>query len=312
MEHLDSEINSLLKSSMACNTWKTYNSAIESFNKFRQIYKLPDIWPVSVQNIVRYIAHLSHAKTSASTVATYISGLSHVHKLNGFDDPTKSFFVSKILEGFKRKNPGSKDLRMPVSSALLKQLINSLPHVCTSSYEASMFASAFSLAFFAMLRVGEFAADKKCDSGRHVVRLRDVIQKRTNLNEELHIKIRSSKTDQVSNSTTLVIYKQPDIAVCPVKLMNLYLNKRLSLSADICKTDDMQLYIHFDGTLLTRYQFSSVLQKCLQFGEVPGHFRPHSFRLGGATEAKRRGVDDDVIKQWGRWSSSAYLRYIRL
>jgi hypothetical protein len=53
---------------MACNTWKTYNSAIKSFDKFRQIYKLPDIWPV--QDIVRYIlvTHLSHAKTSASTV----------------------------------------------------------------------------------------------------------------------------------------------------------------------------------------------------------------------------------------------------
>ena len=72
----------------------------------------------------------------------------HIHKLNGFDDPTKCFFVSKILEGFKRKNPGSKDLRMPVSSALLKQLINSLLHVYKSSYEASMFASAFSLALF--------------------------------------------------------------------------------------------------------------------------------------------------------------------
>ena len=300
---------------MACNTWTTYNSAIKSFDKFRQIYKLPDIWPVPFQDIVRYIlvAHLSHAKTSASTVATYISGLSHIHKLNGFDDPTKSFFVSKILEGFKRKNPGSKELRMPVSSALLKLLINSLPHVhvCKSSYEASMFASVFSLAFFAMFRVDEFAVDKKCDSGMHVVRLRNVIQKRNSLNEELHIKIRSSKTDQGSNSTTLVIYKQLDIAVCPLKLMNLYLNKRLSLSADICKTDDTQLYIHFDGTLLTRYQFSSVLQKCLQLCEVPGHFRPHSFRIGGATEAKRRGVDDDVIKQWGHWSSSAHFRYIR-
>ena len=169
---------------------------------------------------------------------------------------------------------------MPVSSALLKQLINSLPHVCKSSYEPSMFASAFSLAFsFAMLRLGEFAADKKCDSGMHVVRLRDVIQKRNSLNEELHIKIRSSKTDQGSNSTTLVIYKQPHIAVCPVKLMNLYLNKRLSLLAGICKTDDTQLYIHFDGTLLTRSQFSSVLQKCLQFCDVPRHFRPHSFRI---------------------------------
>ena len=133
---------------------------------------------------------------------------------------------------------------------------------------SQQFASAFSLAFCAMLRVGEFAADKKCDSGMHVVRLKDVIQKKNSLNEELHIKIRSSKTEQGSNSATLVIHKQPDIAVCPVKLMNFYLNKKLSLSADTCKTDDSQLYVHFDSTLLTRYQFSSVQQKCLQFSKT--------------------------------------------
>jgi hypothetical protein len=78
------------------------------------------------------------------------------------------------------------------------------------------------------------------------------------------------------------------------------------------KLDESQLYVHFDGSLLTRYQFSSVLQKSLVFCEIPGHFKPHSFRIGGATEAKRLGVTDDIIKQWGRWNSNVYLKYIRL
>jgi hypothetical protein len=58
--------------------------------------------------------------------------------------------------------------------------------------------------------------------------------------------------------------------------------------------------------------FHDILQKSLVFCEVPGHFKPHSFRIGGATEAKRLGVTDDIIKQWGRWNSNVYLKYIRL
>jgi len=50
----------------------------------------------------------------------------------------------------------------------------------------------------------------------------------------------------------------------------------------------------------------------LSFCEIRDHFRSHSFRIGGATEAKRLGVDDETIKKWGRWTSDAYLKYLRL
>ena len=44
---------------------------------------------------------------------------------------------------------------------LLKRLIQSLPFVCTSVYESTMFASAFSLCFFGLLRVGEITSQSK-------------------------------------------------------------------------------------------------------------------------------------------------------
>ena len=37
----------------------------------------------------------------------------------------------------------------------------------------------------------------------------------------------------------------------------------------------------------------------------------HSFRIGAATTAALRGVEDSVIKMLGRWESSAYQRYLR-
>jgi hypothetical protein len=63
--------------------------------------------------------------------------------INGHTDNTKSFLVTKILEGSKRKNSPKADFRLPVSMNLLKRLIQSLPFVYTSVYESTMFASAF-------------------------------------------------------------------------------------------------------------------------------------------------------------------------
>lgn len=269
------------------------------------MYDLHDEWPVPLHDIIKYIAYLSYTGISASTVATYVSGLSHTHKLYSMEDNTKSFFVSKLLEGLKRKNPKKSDLRMPISFSVLLKLVCSLPHICQSSYEAKLFASAFSLAFFGLLRIGEFTAETKSAPGTHVIGFHDILIQNNAGVEELHLKIRSSKTDQARNSTTLIVRQQANPSICPVRLMKMYLQVRQKL-------DESQLYVHFDGSLLTRYQFSSVLQKSLSFCEVPGHFKPHSFRIGGATEAKRFGVTDDIIKQWGRWNSNVYLKYIRL
>ena len=38
----------------------------------------------------------------------------------------------------------------------------------------------------------------------------------------------------------------------------------------------------------------------------------HSFRIGAATTAATKGVEDSVIKTLGRWESVAYLQYVRL
>jgi hypothetical protein len=157
-----------------------------------------------------------------------------------------------------------------------------------------LFASAFSLAFFGLLRVGIFTAETKSTPGTHVIGFHDILIQNNAGVEELHLKIRSSKPDQARNSTTLIVRQQANPPICPVRLMKMYLQVRQKL-------DESQLYVHFDGSLLTQYQFSS----------VPGHFKPHLFRIGGATEAKRLGVTDDIIKQWGRWNSNVYLKYIR-
>jgi hypothetical protein len=174
LETLTTEIDSLVNASMADSKWKTYKTAVESFQSFRKLYSLQDTWPAPLYDLLFCIAYMSHTGLSASTITTYISGISTMHKLNGHTDNTKSFLVTKILEGSKRKNSPKADLRLPVSMNLLKRLIQSLPFVCTSVYESTMFASAFSLCFFGLLRVGEITSQSKGRAGKHVIHISDI------------------------------------------------------------------------------------------------------------------------------------------
>ena len=304
MGDINAEMDSLIKLSMSTNSWKTHKTAVDSFNCLRISYGFDDILPATVD----HIAYLSHKGLAASTVSTYISGLSHAHKINDLIDNTKSFIISKLLEGLRRKYPQRPDARTPISRDMLKRIIHSLQTICSSLYEACLFSSAFSLAFCAMLGVSEITVTSKTDESGHALNFEDVTFHKMGDQGEMHVQIRSSKTDQKANSITLVLQKQTELDICPVYLLQSFLRV---LFSGIKGSD--KLYVPFDGSALTRYQFCSVLQKCfLSFCEVPFHIRSHSFRIVRVTEMAKHGVDEETIKLCGRLISDSYLRYIRI
>ncbi|VDI82774.1 Hypothetical predicted protein [Mytilus galloprovincialis] len=220
LECLKDEADLLLKCSMAPNSWKTYKTAVECFKKFRIIYNYRHIWPVPIDEIAQFIAYLSYKGFSASTVSTYISGLAHTHK-NNVTDNTKSFIICKMIEGLRRKNPQKLDVRTPISFDLLKRLIHSLRSVCNSQYETILFSSAFSLAYFAMLRVSELAINSRTDESGHALKCEDITFDKSKGQTELHVKICSSKTDQKHTSITLIIQSHSNI--CPIHAITILL-----------------------------------------------------------------------------------------
>ena len=290
---------------MASSSWKTYRTAVASFQNFCSLYNFDVIWPIPVELLSHYIAFLSCEGKSFSTVSTYLSALSYAHKLNNVIDNTKSFLVTKLLQGFRRKNPTKPDIRIPITFDLLKKLISSLQWICHSDYESYMFASTFSLAYFALLRVGEFAVTTTDNESGHALDLRDISF--LDKNTVLHANIRSSKTDQKRSSIKLILTKQENVSVCPIFLLHRYLSIRFS-----GQNGSEKLFVHFNGKPLTKYQFCAMLEKSLKFCEIPLHIRSHSFRIGRASDLAKEGIDDEAIKKLGRWKSSCFERYIRL
>ena len=58
MRDINTEIDSLMKLSMFTNSWKTYKTAVDSFNFFRISYGFDDILPAPVDHIARFIVYL--------------------------------------------------------------------------------------------------------------------------------------------------------------------------------------------------------------------------------------------------------------
>lgn len=64
--------------------------------------------------------------------------------------------------------------------------------------------------------------------------------------------------------------------------------------------------------LLGRDQLARQLKRAASvLGEDPSNTGTHSLRIGGATELHNQGVPDSWIKDWGNWSSLAFLEYCR-
>ena len=65
--------------------------------------------------------------------------------------------------------------------------------------------------------------------------------------------------------------------------------------------------------MLTRPRFAAAVRSALKkVGVDQSKYCTHSFRIGAATTAAARGIEDSVIKTLGRWESLAYLQYVRI
>ena len=71
------------------------------------------------------------------------------------------------------------------------------------------------------------------------------------------------------------------------------------------------LFIHEDGSPLSRKSFQDRLKELLLEAGVSGDYTSHSLRIGAATTAAALGIPDRMIRTMGRWASDAYMIYVR-
>lgn len=286
----------LIRRSLADSTWSAYTASWSSWSHFCAIMGVPP-FSSTISLATCYVSHLIQQGISAASLKKHLSGISFFLKLGGASPLTYFPLIRQMVKGVERLHV-SCDRRRPITLELLSALLDVLWLVCTSYGEALVFRLAFSLAFFAALRVSELVAKNKRESSGLLAR--DTVM----LGESLWLFLRRSKVDQMGKGTWIKLDRWLGSPVCPVEAFVTFGRHRQSAS--------QSLLVHDDGSVVTVFQFNSVLRAALvRLGCSFLNISSHSFRIGAATEAARLGLSGEKICNIGRWRSNRYKLYVR-
>lgn len=258
------------------------------------------ILPIATPHLALFIAYLFDRNYASSTVSTYISAISYSHKLFGYEDPSKVFFIVQMLKGYGKLS-SHVDVRLPITRPILHKLLTVATEIVQSSYELCLFRAMCSLAFHAFLRVGEMAITNNDNATLTV----DSITKLVNAdNHVVSLRVTFLRYKHSYNQPPFSLVVQRQTSFCPVQYMLDYLSHR--------GTSPGSLFT-LNGLPVTRKYFCDLLTMAIKrCGLNPSRYKGHSFRIGAASDAAERGMSDTQIRILGRWKSSAFLRYIRV
>ena len=167
-----------------------------------------------------------------------------------------------------------------------------------------MLWATVSLCFFGFLRSGEVVvpSDNGYDQNQHLS-FQDIAVDNPENPSYLRVSLKQSKTDPFREGVDIIIGRTGG-PLCPVAAVLAYMALRGPGSGP--------LFRFRDGRPLTQQRLITKLRGVLQeAGLHPERYAGHSFRIGAATTAAARGVQDSLIKTMGRWESVAYQLYVR-
>ena len=298
-----------LKCSLAPSTIRTYNSGKNRYVKFcveRETAPLP----LTEKNLCEYVAYLAQGDVKRQSIKCYLSAARHLQVMSGQGDPfrEKMPLLEYVLRGIKseqaKKSPTSQRVRLPITPEVLLRM----RHVWErNSREPDniMLWAACTTCFFGFLRSGEITvpSQHEFDPGAHLC-AGDVTLDSRSAPQIAQLNIKASKTDPFRHGVSIFLGKTGN-RLCPVTALAAYLAIRGNQPGP---------FFQFrDGRPLSRERFVVKVREALtEAGLEASKFAGHSFRIGAATTAAARGVEDSLIKTLGRWESSAYLLYVRI
>jgi site-specific recombinase XerD len=287
----------LRAAALSARTRASYKRQIRVFQNFlRTTYPRARQFPTP-EAVGWFVCHLAKKGLQASTVRCYVSALAYWAQDMGEADPGESFRVKQLLRGLERKT-AAPDTRTPISLGDLRSLVTIVPQLTCEPFEVRLFKAMFTTAFYGFLRVGEMTSSGRGTAAPALSRKSAVLDA-----EQLKLTISEFKHNQGRKPHTVIINERPGDAACPVERMEQYLEVRGDAPGPL---------FMLRGKEVKGSVFAGFLKRaCAAVGLDPKTVKPHSFRIGAATNAMDAGCSDAQIRRMGRWKSSAFLAYLR-
>lgn len=304
---LDKLVGKFFTKGLADSTQRTYRSGQNKYITFCKAWGFRAV-PASEKVLCRFVAHTADAGLRYRTIKVYLSAVRFLHIAEGEKDPFEPGLarLQYILQGIRRAE-ADKGTEKRERRPILPEILRKMKAVWEQAPPpgAAMLWAACCLGFSCFLRSGEMTVQSNgsYDPGCHLS-LADIAVDNPADPAVLRVHIKQSKTDPFRKGIHLFVGRtQSDI--CPVRAILKYLVAR--------GKKEGPLFMFPDGSYLTRQRLVEEVRLALgKAGVDPSKYCGHSFRIGAATTAAERGMEDSVIKTLGRWRSLAYLEYIRI
>lgn len=280
----------------------TRHSQCRRYLAFCRQFRLQPL-PTDVQNLCRYVVHLSDALKYSSIIG-YLDGLRWFHVQQGLDPPPLDApRVKLVLRGVKRQLGTARTQKLPITVDVLRSMRSTMD---LSDLTQLALWAAFLLAFFSFFRKSNLVPPSaaKFDPKKHLRRGDFAFTP-----WGVIVTVRWSKVIQFQNKILLIpIARIPRHALCPVSALQDYFDACPASSASpafLVPSRNGRL------TALTYSGLSRHLQRVLLACGLPAtEYSSHSFRRGGATFCSSLNISHDLIQLQGDWASMAYLTYL--
>ena len=292
-----------IDNSIAPSTRQTYRVAQTRYVNFCHAHGLTAL-PITSNSAILFATDMEMNGLTYRTLKIYLAAITRLNIEAGYPNTVRHDpLLQCALQGIKRQHGETGNTRLPITIQVMRSLKKSITHSQGyNSHDKRMLWAAFTLAFFAFLRVGEFTSPTQgfFDANRTLLGSDISLQQ-----EDIHIRIKVSKTDPFRHGSNVIIAPSGS-DICAVTAYKSY--------RDIHRFQGHLPAFQFsDGKFLTRQAVSSAIHQLLTQAGIPdAHlYNTHSFRSGAATTAAEANLPDWLIKTLGRWRSDSYQVYIK-
>ena len=318
-ESVSTVIAELLNHSLAAGTWSSYRTVGNLIEKCQNETATSMVFPLSTRSIIIFVHWLFETrKVTASTANTYLSGLRYLHLVKGVDIPVlRPALIEQLIKGKKNlenieKRQNRKPVRAPITLTSMKLIKIGIKNWESSRVDKAMVWTACTTAFAGCLRIHEILCKESTSFDPDFTLLGSDLRLNTtdfkgDQIKVIQIRLKSPKEDRIGKGKIIDIYESKG-PLCPVRAWERW--SRLKGET----REDLPAFRRENGTCFTGKHLNKLLRAFLEphLDYEQMKISSHSFRAGMATLLGTLGFGDEEIMAMGRWSSDAYLSYLKL
>jgi hypothetical protein len=296
---------------LAETTWKKYLSVLRTFEKFFKESLPSKTLDFSEKTFVAFAIWCKNAGLSAASSRSYISTLRTMAALLGFKTKKKNSKAVKIvLKGAEnlqslRKTVSNK--ADPFTFSVLKKFRKALKAKKWRKTSKVAIWGACCLGYFGAFRAGELLSKKETVFDKFSDLLWNDV---TFFEDGAEISLKAPKIS-VPGGELVDVFAFPKSKFCPVHALQVL--KASQLKAGIWDPE-LPVFRFGSGKNLTVFGLSRIIKKLLKRTSLrTKNLSARSLRSGLPSDMEGRPdlMQDEHIKNWGRWRSSSYQIYMK-